>query len=84
MATMDDNGKQVLYGVSHEDGITPVRIKFNSSGKMLIDTTTTIEFDPSVIPQDSETLLAKATSSDDGTIAPWVVNSSTGAVLASI
>ena len=83
---MDDNGCPVLYGVSHLDGITPVRIKFDQSTRaMMVDTITSIAFDPAIV-QTQNTLLdlpfATATSSDDdSTVAPLVVNASTGAVL---
>lgn len=81
----DDNDCPVIWGVSHIDGVTPVQIQFDPATRaMRIDTTTTIQFDPSVdasvVP--SNTPLAKATSSaDNTTIRPWVVNASTGAVL---
>ncbi len=82
-----DNDEPILWGVSHLDGVTPVQVTFNSSRGMMVDTTTSIAFDPlidaSVVP--SNTNLAKATSSaDNSTIRPWVVNASTGAVLVSI
>lgn len=85
MAGIDDNGKPVIYGVSHRDGITPVRIRFTASRHMLTDPKTPILFDPSIVPQDKTSQpLAKATSSsDDTTIMPWVVNEDTGAVLIS-
>lgn len=84
MASKDDNGFPILYGVSHLDGRTPVAVKFNSSRGMKVDTTTTISFSPAV--NASQTVngfpIAKATSSsDDSTVLPWVVNASTGAVL---
>jgi hypothetical protein len=84
MASKDDNGYPILYGVSHLDGVTPVAVKFNSSRGMAIDSTTSISFSPSV--SASQTVngysIAKATSSsDDSTVLPWVVNASTGAVL---
>lgn len=80
-----DNDEPILWGVSHLDGITPVQIKFNPSGRGIkIDTTTTIAFTPtvkaSVVPNNVK--LATATStSDNSTVYPWVVNASTGAVL---
>lgn len=83
MASRDDNGYPILYGVSHVDGITPVQIKFDSFRQMLTDTTTAIEFSPTLdVPNGVGVPLAKATSSaDNKTVRPWVVNASTGAVL---
>ena len=85
MAQVDDNGAKVMYGVSHLDGVTSVLIKFTSSREMMVDTTTAIAFDPSIIETMNRLTgrpLATATSSaDNKTIAPWVVNASTGAVL---
>lgn len=84
----DDNDESILWGVSHLDGITPVQVKFNASPRsIMIDTVTSIAFDPavnaSVVPNNVK--LAKATSSSDNTmIRPWVVNASTGAILVSI
>jgi len=83
---MDDNGCPVLYGVSHLDGITPVRIKFDQSTRaMMVDTITSIAFDPAIVQTQNPLLdlpFATATSSDDdSTVAPLVVNASTGAVL---
>lgn len=80
----DDNDTPILWGVSHVDGVTPVQVHFDSSRNMMVDTTTTIEFDPSVnaLVVPSNVKLALATSSTDNkTIRPWVVNASTGAVL---
>lgn len=84
MTVKDDNGYPVAYGVSHLDGVTPVRIHFDpSTREMLVDTTTSIAFDPLIDAfQGNGLLLAKATSeADDNTVRPWVVNASTGAVL---
>jgi len=84
MPAVDDNGKSVIYGVSHRDGRTPVPIKFRSDGRMLTDSSTTIEFDPEITidTTDNGRPIALATSSDDDTtIKPWVVNEDTGAVL---
>lgn len=84
----DDNDCPVIWGVSHIDGVTPVQIQFVSGTRlMMVDTTTTIEFDPSidasVVPNNVK--LATATSSaDNETVLPWVVNASTGAVLISM
>lgn len=87
----DDNDNPILWGVSHLDGVTPVQVQFNPSGRgIMVDTTTTITFDPtvdaSVVP--SNVKLAKATASStsgifvaDVTTRPWVVNATTGAVL---
>lgn len=86
MAAKDDNGKPLLYGVSHLDGRTPVQVKFNSLRGIMVDTTTSIAFDPAVnaTTTDDDFPLAKATSSDDNkTIRPWVVHATTGAVLIS-
>lgn len=81
---MDDNDKNLIYGVSHIDGVTSVVIQFGSDGGMLLDMVTTIGFDPAQDAQSSNRyLLAKAVSSvDNKSIRPWVVNASTGAVLA--
>lgn len=82
---MDDNDKSITYGVSHLDGRTPVAIAFDSSTRaMLIDLGTTIQFSPTRdMAATYDQRLAKATSdSDNITILPWVVNASTGAVLA--
>lgn len=80
----DDNDCPIIWGVSHVDGVTPVQVKFGTNRVMMVDTTTTIQFDPlidaNVVP--SNVKLAKATSSaDNTTIRPWVVNATTGAVL---
>lgn len=80
----DDNDCPIIWGVSHVDGVTPVQVKFTSARNILVDTTTTIQFDPTidanVVP--SNVKLAKATSSADNTTTrPWVVNATTGAVL---
>ena len=84
MASQDDNGVQILYGVSHLDGRTLVPIKFLSGGNIMIDTATSISFDPNINASisDNAKKIARATSSaDNTTIRPWVVNASTGAVL---
>lgn len=86
MGAKDDNGYPVLYGVSHVDGITPVQIHFDpTTRQMSVDDTTTIQFDPLLITlqnPNTEAPFALATSSaDNKTVAPWVVNASTGAVL---
>lgn len=80
----DDNDNPILWGVSHLDGVTPVQVKFTSARKIMVDTTTSITFDPAInatmVP--SNTPLAKATSSaDNTTVRPWVINATTGAVL---
>lgn len=86
MAQRDDNGAPILYGVSHLDGVTPVQIKFDPSTRaIMVDDTTSIAFDPAIISVVNQTTglpFALATSSaDNTTVAPWVVNASTGAVL---
>lgn len=80
----DDNDLPILWGVSHLDGTTPVQVKFTSTRAIMVDTTTSIAFSPSVdagvVP--SNVKLAKATSSaDNSTVRPWVVHATTGAVL---
>lgn len=84
----DDNDMPVLYGVSHLDGRTPVRIHFVPGTRaMKGDTTTSIAFDPSIVASqtDNDFPIAKGTSStDDQTVLPWVVNASTGDLLISI
>lgn len=84
---MDDNDLPVIYGVSHLDGRTPIKIKFNPVNRaMKIDSVTTIAFNPaiSMSQTDNDYPIAKATSSSDNrTVKPWVVNASTGAVLIS-
>lgn len=84
---MDDNDKSLTYGVSHVDGVTPVVIKFDGSRNMLLDYSTTIVFNPSknASVTTNDYPLAKAVSSvDNTTIRPWVVNATTGAVLATL
>lgn len=85
MGSKDDNAAPVIYGVSHLDGTTPVRVHFTSARHMKVDDTTTIAFNPLVnVGRNTSTSypLAMATSSaDDSTVRPWVVNASTGAVL---
>jgi len=85
VAGKDDNGFPVIFGVSHLDGITPVQIQFDSNRHMMVDSTTTIAFNPASVGDHQNTNdypFAKATSSaDDSTVRPWVVNASTGAVL---
>lgn len=83
---MDDNDKPILYGVSHIDGVTPIAVQFDAGRKMRLDFVTTIQFDPTKVSSVNNNgyPLAKATSSvNDKTCLPWVVNASTGAVLAS-
>lgn len=87
MSAKDDNAIQVLYGVSHLDGITPVQVKFTAARAIMVDTITSIAFSPTVNASrtDNDLPIAKATSSDDNlTVLPWVVNASTGAVLISV
>lgn len=85
MTAKDDNGFPVIYGVSHLDGRTPVRIHFDpTTRRMQTDTTTSIAFNPTINASqtDDDFPIAKATSSaDNETVRPWVVNASTGAVL---
>lgn len=83
----DDNGYPILWGVSHIDGITPVQVQFDPiTREMKVDSTTTIQFDPSVnasvVPNNVKLALATS-SADDETIRPWVVNANTGAVIIS-
>ncbi len=86
----DDNGNPILWGVSHIDGVTPVQVKFTASRNIMVDSTTSIQFDPSidanVVPNNVK--LAKATADgttswtiDNQTTRPWVVHATTGAVL---
>lgn len=88
MTAKDDNGANVLYGVSHRDGITPVQIVFSPGGKITTDSVTTIEFDPNIIggfQTENDIPVARGTSSiDNETVLPWVVNADTGAVLVDI
>lgn len=88
MSAVDDNGAGVIYGVSHRDGKTPVKIQFTADGKIKIDPVTTIEFDPTFnggSRTENDRSVAKATSSaDNTTVLPWVVNEDTGAVLADV
>lgn len=83
---MDDNDKSLAYGVSHVDGVTPVVIKFDASRNMLVDYSTTIQFPANLYTAGNRYYpLAEATSSaNDKTVMPWVVNASTGAVLATL
>lgn len=81
----DDSAAHTIYGVSHLDGRTPIGIEFDSSRNMLLDFSTSIAFDPTINASQTanDFPLAKATSSaDNKTVRPWVVNASTGAVLA--
>lgn len=83
-----DNDEPVLWGVSHVDGVTPVKVSFTPARNIRVDNTTTIQFDPTTVPNalvvPSNVKLATATSSaDNKTIRPWVVNATTGAVLVS-
>jgi len=85
MASQDDNFSQVLYGVSHLDGTTPTAIKFNPNGSANLDFNTSIAFDPTVNvsrTQNAKTLAMATSSADNITIRPWVVNATTGAILA--
>jgi hypothetical protein len=84
MSSQDDNNTQILYGVSHLDGVTLVPIQFTADGGMKVDAITEIQFDPSIslTRSDNAKVIATATSITDGTtVMPWVVNASTGAVL---
>lgn len=85
MAQVDDNGAKVMYGVSHLDGVTPIPIQFTASRLMMVDTTTTITFNPSIIEKvntlTGRSLTTGTSSADNVTILPLVVNASTGAVL---
>jgi hypothetical protein len=85
MTSQDDNATQVAYGVSHVDGVTPVKIVFEN-GVMTTDETTAILFDPSIVPtrtDNSKNMLTATSSTDNTTVAPIVVNAFTGAVLVS-
>lgn len=89
VAGKDDNGSPLIFGVSHLDGITPIKVEFDPATRdMLIDSVTTIMFDPAVnVNQNPRNYVpfAKATSiADNKTTRPWVVNASTGAVLVEI
>lgn len=85
MTAKDDNAMPVIYGVSHLDGKTPIQIHFTASRQIMIDTVTSIAFNPNIIQTQNNLTgypLATGTSStDDSTVLPWVVNASTGAVL---
>lgn len=85
MASKDDNGAPLLYGISAVDGVTPVQIKFNpNGGGMKVDFTSTISFTPELVSAqtDNDFPIAKGVSDADGeTILPWYVNPSTGGVL---
>jgi len=85
---MDDNDKPILYGVSHLDGRTPVRVTFDPVTRgIMTDAVTSIAFNPSIkaAVNNNDYPLAMATSSaDNRTIMPWVVNASTGAVLVDV
>lgn len=85
MGSQDDNASQVLYGVSHLDGVTPVAIKLSSTGAANLDFDTSIVFDPSVNAsrtQNAKAMAMATSSADSTTIRPWVVNATTGAILA--
>lgn len=91
VAGKDDNGFPVIFGVSHLDGVTPIQVKFDLAIRdMLVDSVTTIAFDPSINTNQNSTMypFAKATASidssyttADATTRPWVVHATTGAVL---
>lgn len=85
-----DNDEPVLWGVSHRDGVTPVKVTFGPTRVMMVDTITTIQFDPSVnasVVPDNVKLATATASATSGfavanrTVRPWVVNADTGAVL---
>lgn len=83
-SSQDDNESQVLYGVSHLDGVTPVTVGFSSTGAMMVDDTTEIAFSPFINASrtvNSKRLATATSSADNTTIKPWVVNAYTGAVL---
>ncbi len=73
-----------IFGISASDGLTPVRITFNTSnGGMSVDqvsTATIVDGWPHVDPNGQP--VAKGIDSIDGiTVRPWYVNPSTGGVL---
>lgn len=84
----DDNAEPVAYGVSHLDGVTPIRIRFQAGTRvMMVDASTTIAFNPAIkgtAQTNNDFPVIKGTSSaDDSTVLAWVVNATTGAVLIS-
>ena len=82
--TKDDNGYPTLFGLSSADGVTPVRIKFNSSnGGMKIDTTTVIAFTPAMrtATDQNDQPVAKGVADGGTNVLPWYVNPATGEVL---
>lgn len=86
VAGKDDNGAPLIFGVSHLDGTTPVKVQFDPvTREMLLDSTTAIAFNPAVnVNQNPRNYFpfAKATSiADTETVRPWVVNANTGAVI---
>lgn len=85
MTAKDDNGAPVIYGVSHLDGVTPVQIMFDPVTRSIkVDTVTSIAFNPTLVTYQNMTGYPFALATSDAnntTIAPWVVNASTGAVL---
>lgn len=89
-AKKDDNYFPTMFGVSCVDGITPVRIQFDSAtGGMLVDVNTIISFTPTasqaLLHDENDYPCQKGVSSVDGTtVLPWYVNPSNGAVLADI
>lgn len=87
MPSVDDNGAPIIFGVSHRDGKTPVPIAFTSDGKILIDTSTTILFDPTFnggnVTANGKRVAHATSSADNQTVMPWVVNEDTGRLLVS-
>ena len=83
-AQKDDNDYPTIIGISCVDGVTPIRVQFES-GAMKVDSTTVISVVPSTnFPKvdDNGTPIAKGTAHDNNDLVlPWYVVPSTGAVL---
>ncbi len=87
-AQKDDNGYPSWAGISCIDGITPIKITFDSvNGGMNIDTTTVISVVPANISENDGNgyPVVKGTSIVNNKIVlPWYVNPATGGVLMDI
>lgn len=84
-ALKDDNAYPAIYGLSCVDGVTPIRIKFNSThGGMLVNNTIAISVTPTMLTatDGNDQPVAKGISSSDSSVVlPWYVDPATGAVL---
>ncbi len=83
-AQLDDNSQACIYGLSCEDGVTPIRIAFSgTNGGMKVDFTTPVLVTPSMVremDQNSRPVARGTSISDDNAVLPWYVVPATGAV----